>query len=156
MNKRKTGSTGLIAEQELFLSGYYTPKKKSLIMKSPEEMSVGARLKRERFLRKLTQEQMADYLGISPSYLGAMERGVRPISRKMMERLHEKLNISYDYMLEGLALSGAAISQYVREAGIQTPVHKLNVLLNVCSMDELDACYNLVHTYLSVSRSKKE
>ena len=156
MKKRKSGSGGLIPEQELFLSGYYTPKKKSLIMKSPEEISIGARLKRERFLRKLTQEQMADYLGISPSYLGAMERGARPISRKMMDRLHDRLNISYDFMLEGLALSGAAITQYVREKGVQTADHKLNVLLNVCTKEELDVCYNLVHTYLSYSRSAKK
>ena len=153
--KYKTGSDGLIPDQELFLSGYYTPQKKSLIMKSPEEISIGARLKRERYLRKLTQEQMADYLGISPSYLGAMERGVRPISRKMMDRLHEKLNISYDFMLEGLSMSGAVISQYVQETGIHSPDHKLNVLLNVCTKEELDACYNLVHTYLNVARRHK-
>ena len=153
--KYSTGSDGLIPEQELFLSGYYTPQKKTLIMKSPEEISIGARLKRERYLRKLTQEQMADYLGISPSYLGAMERGVRPISRKMMDRLHEKLNISYDFMLEGLSMSGAVVSQYVQESGIQSPARKLNVLLNVCTNEELDACYILVHTYLNAVRRQK-
>ena len=130
------------------LSGIYSPTRKALILKSPNDLSIGARLRRERFLRKLTLEQMANYLCISPSYLGAMERGKRPISRKMMAVLHDKLDLSYDFMLEGISLSGSMISQYVRESTTYTTHHNLNVLLQVCSPEELESCYQLVHTYL--------
>ena len=120
----------------------------SVLPSTALHLSIGARLRRERFLRKLTLEQMANYLCISPSYLGAMERGKRPISRKMMAVLHDKLDLSYDFMLEGISLSGSMISQYVRESTTYTTHHNLNVLLQVCSPEELESCYQLVHTYL--------
>lgn len=130
------------------LSGIYSPTRKALILQPPHDLSVGSRLRRERFLRKLTLEQMASYLNISPSYLGAMERGKRPISRKMMAVLHEKLDLSYDFLLEGISLSGSMISQYVRESSVYSTHHNLNVLLQVCTPEELESCYQLVHTYL--------
>ena len=135
-------------------NGLYSPKRKMLIMRSPDEMTIGERLKRERYLRKLTQEQMALYLGISPSYLGAMERGKRPVSRKMMDLLHERLNLSYDFMLEGMSITGAAIAQYVRETTDYSTAHKVNVLLNVCSEEELESCYQLIHTHLVFLRNR--
>ena len=136
------------SEESRSLSGIYSPTRKELILKPPHDLSIGSRLRRERFLRKLTLEQMARYLNISPSYLGAMERGKRPISRKMMGLLHDKLDLSYDFMLEGISLSGSMISQYVRESSTYSTHHNLNVLLQVCTPDELESCYQLIHTYL--------
>ena len=136
------------SEESNSLSGIYSPTRKALILKPPHDLTVGSRLRRERFLRKLTLEQMASYLNISPSYLGAMERGKRPISRKMMGLLHDKLDLSYDFMLEGITLSGSMISQYVRESSTYSTHHNLNVLLQVCTPDELESCYQLIHTYL--------
>ena len=144
------------SEESLSLSGIYSPTRKELILKPPHDLSIGSRLRRERFLRKLTLEQMASYLNISPSYLGAMERGKRPISRKMMGLLHDKLDLSYDFMLEGITLSGNMISQYVRESSSYSIHHNLNVLLQVCTPDELESCYQLVHTYLTHRRDSRK
>lgn len=149
MKNNEKDIVNLSAEQ---LSGIYSPKKCQLIIRTPERLSVGDRLRRERYLRKLTLEQMASYLNISPSYLGSMERGKRPLSRKMMERLHYKLDLSYDFLVDGISLSRSSISQYVKESSNYTTHHNLNVLLKVCSKDELEACYQLVHTYLTHSR----
>ena len=152
MNRRKTGYRGKVFKDQTSLIGIYPPGKRDLIQKSPETLSVGNRLRRERFLRKLTQEEMADYLNISASYLGAMERGDRPISRRMMNLLHEKLDISYDYMLEGLTITGTTVTKFVKENTIYSAHHNLNVLLNVCDEDELESCYQLVHTFLTHKR----
>ena len=149
--KKKPGES----KEALSLSGIYSPTRRALILKPPHDLSIGNRLRRERFLRKLTLEQMASYLNISSSYLGAMERGKRPISRKMMGILHDKLDLSYDFMLEGITLSGSVISQYVRESSAYSIHHNLNVLLQVCTPDELESCYQLVHTYLTHRRDSQ-
>ena len=136
------------------LAGIYPPGKMKLVQQAPEQLTIGERLRRERVLRKMTMEELADYLGISPAYLGAVERGQRPLSNRLMKRLHDRLGISYDYLLEGITISGNMISQFVRESEIYTTNRNLNILLNVCTEDELDSCYNLVHTYLKFIREK--
>lgn len=137
------------------LAGIYSPKKMKLVQQAPSSLSIGERLRRERVLRKMTMDEMAEYLGISAAYLGSVERGSRPLSNRLMKRLHDRLGTSYDYLLEGVTISGRTISHFVREAEVYTTHHNLNVLLNVCNEEELDSCYNLIHTYLAFSRDKE-
>jgi len=140
------------------LSGVYSPTKVQLIEADPSSLNVGLRLRRERYLRNLTLEQMASYLNISTSYLGAVERGTRPLSKRLCDQIHSQLNITYDYLWEGLDVTGAMISQYVRESpgSYDEPIrHKIDVLLNVSSPAELLAAYDLLHTYLTFSRKQQ-
>lgn len=135
-----------------YLNGIYPPKKRELVVKQPQTLTVGQRLRRERVLRKLTIEQMASYLDISTAYLGAVERGKRPVSSRLLKRIHDRLGLSYDFLLEGYSVSGQMISQYVRESVSYSTQHNLDVLLKVCSPDELESCYHMIHTFLSDSR----
>ncbi|MBR0086447.1 MAG: helix-turn-helix transcriptional regulator [Lachnospiraceae bacterium] len=155
MKKRKksTGSKGNVSS----LSGIYSPVKITLLSRDPSTLNVGERLRRERFLRSFTLEQMAAYLGISTSYLGSMERGVRPMSKRMIQLFHDRLNLSYDYLLDGLSVTGTMIAQYVQESShYDDPVrHKINVLLNVATPEEQSACYNMIHTYLAQGRNRQ-
>ena len=41
---------------------------------------IGHRIRNERIALGMTQSEFAKLLGISPSYLGALERGTRPVS----------------------------------------------------------------------------
>lgn len=150
--KRKKYET-MLSDEAYKIASIYSPARRNFLLKAPESLSVGGRIRRERILRNLSLEKMADYLEISPSYLGALERGTRPISRKMMDRFHDRLNISYDFMLEGISISGSMISQYVKESATYSAHHNLNVLLNVCNKEELESCYNLVHTFLTYRRN---
>ena len=136
-------------EADTQLRSLYSPCKLKLIRKSPEMLTVGQRLRRERQLRKLSLENMANLLSISPSYLGALERGDRPLTKTTLARFHDRLNLSYDYILEGRPVTGTMITQYVREAPSYNTHHNLDVLLNVCNPTELEACYHLVHTFLA-------
>lgn len=137
------------------LSGIYSPMKRRFLSQPPESLSIGGRLRRERLLRKMTLEDMADYLGISSTYLGSIERGTRPLSRKLEKLLHDRLGVSYDFLLEGISVTGTMIAQYVRETDDYSITHKINVLLNVCTPEEQEDCYHLVHTYLSGRRSRR-
>lgn len=136
-----------------FLAGVYSPMKRRFLSQEPSSLTVGGRLRRERLLRKLTLEDMAAYLGISSTYLGSIERGKRPLSRKLEKILHDRLGLSYDFLLDGISVTGTMIAQYVRETGTESTRHRINVLLDVCSEEELSSCYNLVHTFLTKSRT---
>lgn len=140
--------------EQTALKGFYSPVKRQFLSQPPESLTIGGRLRRERLLRKLTTEEMASCLGISATYLGSIERGQRPLSRKVEKRLHDHLGLSYDYLLDGHEVTGAMITQYVRESSEYSPHHNLNVLLNVCDDEELEDCYHLVHTFLERRRGR--
>ncbi len=138
-----------------YLSGVYSPKRRALITRSPEDLTIGQRLRRERYLRRLSQEQLAAELGISVSYYGALERGERTLSAAIEKKLHDHLHISYDYLHLGITVSGEAISQYVHESARHSTRHNIDVLLGICTPDELENCYELIHTYL-ISRHRRK
>ena len=48
---------------------------------------IGHRIRNERIALGMTQSEFAKLLGISPSYLGALERGTRPVSRSIMNQV---------------------------------------------------------------------
>ena len=139
------------------LAGFYSPAKREFLSRDPSSLDVGERIRRERFLKSFTMDQMASYLGISTSYLGAMERGSRPVSKRMMHVLHDQLGLSYDYLWEGLSVTGTMISQYVHESNqYDQPIkHKIDVLINVATPQEQLACYNMIHTYLVQERNEQ-
>ena len=63
------------------------------------KLFLGARLKRMRRERGLTQTRMAEDLGVSPSYLNLLERNQRPVTAQVLLRLAE----AYDLDLKSLA-----------------------------------------------------
>ena len=138
---------------DAYMLGLYSPAKRRFLQQPPENLTIGGRLRRERLLRKLTIDEMASFLGISTCYLGSIERGQRPVSKKLEKVLHERLGLSYDFLLEGMPVTSSMISQYVRETGSYSTRHNIDVLLNVCNEEELDDTYDLMHTYLSHKRA---
>ncbi len=65
-------------------------------------MDVAAIGKRVRILRKLadiTQEQLAEKCGLSPSFIGHIEGGTRIPSLETICRLAKELNVSLDYLV---------------------------------------------------------
>ncbi len=128
---------------------------KELTPEMRSRLTIGQRIRHERQLRYMTQAQLSELLGISVSYLGAMERGDRPVSSSMILRFHECLGLSYDYLLEGTTFSDMALAQYIRESESNGPKRNLEVILGTCSQQEMENCYDLIHTYLLTSRRRK-
>lgn len=69
---------------------------------------LGARVKRLRRELNITQEQLAEKVGISTSFLGHIERGTRVASLETFVALCNTLNVSADYLLQGSILSDAS------------------------------------------------
>ena len=67
--------------------------------------SLGKRIKDERLKLNLTQEKLAEYLEISDSYLGQIERGERSLTLDTLVRLTNRLGVTIDYLLQDSVLS---------------------------------------------------
>ena len=123
---------------------------------STYSLLIGHRIRNERIALGMTQAEFARLLGISPSYLGALERGTRPVSRSIMNRLHEKTHISYDYLLEGLETPkppASRLQNIVAEPEHYRIRRDIGLLLVSCTPREAKDCYQLIHTYLEHLRS---
>lgn len=60
---------------------------------------LGLKIKQCRNNHKITQEQLAEIIDISQSYLGQIERGVRGINLENLTKIANALNVSLDYLL---------------------------------------------------------
>ena len=63
-------------------------------MKMPTNFSCGDRIRELRTERGLSQEQLALTAGITPAYLGLVERGTRNATVRVIERLCHAMNVS--------------------------------------------------------------
>jgi len=60
---------------------------------------VGARIREERRKQNLTQEQLADKVSVTYSYIGQVERGQRGISLETLINVSNCLGVTVDYLL---------------------------------------------------------
>ncbi|QAA30358.1 helix-turn-helix domain-containing protein [Clostridium manihotivorum] len=63
-------------------------------------IKLGQRIKEERLKSRLTQEQLAESIDISNSYIGQIERGERNLSLDTLIRLANRLGVTIDYLLQ--------------------------------------------------------
>ena len=67
----------------------------------PDYIAIGARLQEARKISKITQQELADYMGVSVSYIKNTERGGKP-SIKYLLAVSEKCNVLIDWLLTGV------------------------------------------------------
>ena len=64
--------------------------------------AVGERISHLRLEQGLTQEELAEQVGISASYVSHMESGIKQISLHVLVRMAEVLHTSTDVLLTGI------------------------------------------------------
>ncbi len=62
-------------------------------------IALGKKIRQERIKKNLTIEELAEILGLSPSYMGLIERGQRGISIETLCKLSNVFKVSTDYLL---------------------------------------------------------
>lgn len=62
--------------------------------------ALGKRVRSQRKLMGLTQEDLSEKVGISCSFMGHIERGTRKLSVDTLVKLSEALNLSCDALLQ--------------------------------------------------------
>lgn len=63
-------------------------------------IKLGQRIREERLKLNLTQEQLAESVDISNSYMGQIERGERSLTLDTLIRLVNRLGVTVDYLLQ--------------------------------------------------------
>ncbi len=116
--------------------------------------SVGMRIRRERILWNMTQDDLSQALGISTNYLGQIERGARDISRKMEDRLCELFHLTHEEFRRQNGLDPYWTSQTAEEGFVFHDMQETDLLrlLRSCSDEELQFCGHLVRSTLSFLR----
>lgn len=66
-----------------------------------DKVAIGARLKEARNRCGVTQEQLAEKVGIGTTYISDIERGAKFPSLSLFIRIIDALGISSDYVLRG-------------------------------------------------------
>lgn len=64
----------------------------------------GARIKELRLKKGVTQEQMANHLGVTVETISRIERGVRGASIDLISLLSGYFNITIDFLVDGKAV----------------------------------------------------
>ena len=72
---------------------------------------IGSRLKQTRKEKNLTQEKIAELLGISQKHYSEVERGITGLSIKHLIQISDILSVSLDYLLKGTLPKYASISE---------------------------------------------
>ena len=66
-----------------------------------DNIEVGKRIREIREFNTLTQEELAEILGVNPNAVRAYERGAYGISKEVMSKFRKHFNVSVDYLLFG-------------------------------------------------------
>lgn len=61
--------------------------------------ALGKRIREERLKLNLTQEKLAEAVGLSPAYIGQVERGEKSLTLGRLVNLAEHLGVTVDYLL---------------------------------------------------------
>lgn len=69
-------------------------------------MLSGQKLKAIRALRGVTQAQLADAAGVSPTAIAEYERGKRDLRADTIRKLCEALGVTVTYQVDGATISG--------------------------------------------------
>jgi len=64
-------------------------------------MSVGQRLRKRREALKLTQQELAKSLSVTPQHISAIEQDKRAPSLPFLAKLAEELGVTVDYLVTG-------------------------------------------------------
>jgi len=64
-----------------------------------DRKALGKRIRTERLRLNLTQEQLAERIGVSSAYAGFIERGERSVTLEKLILIANTLHVSLDYLL---------------------------------------------------------
>lgn len=124
-----------------------------------QKQKTAARIRREREILGLTQDRMAEKLGLSADNYKKIEEGINGMSMQSLRSIRNALDVSYDYLLEGKQES---LEQVARHANALSRAEQIALLIRIVSnlsrttFDETAVLRCMGEGPLSVPESKKE
>ena len=102
---------------------------------------LGANIKRQRLMRKLSLDEFAELLSITPGFIGLVERGQRGVTSHNLLKIAEIFGISIDSLFYGVdGINGDNI--FVKET--QKQHEKISCLTTGFTIDELNLVVNFI------------
>ena len=75
--------------------------------------AMGERIRKRRLELELSQQELAELIGVSTNFVGQIERANRSISIETFYNISDKLKISADYLLFGFDITKMDFKQLV-------------------------------------------
>ena len=98
---------------------------------------IGHRIKLAREAKKLTQEQLAEIVDLSPMHVSVLERGQKPPKLETMIKLANILDVSGDYLLQDVITHSKAV-----------PATEITLLINSLPENEQNRILQSVRAYV--------
>lgn len=84
--------------------------------KDPTDYSdINKRFRDVRLNHRLTQAEMAELVGLASGSIGAIEQGLYTPNFSVLRILKQKLNVSYDYLIDGDQVEGVDLANEVKQ-----------------------------------------
>lgn len=97
-----------------------------------DRKALGNRLRNERLALGLTQEQAAEYIGVSTAYVGMVERGERTVTLEKLVLFARCLHVTVDYLLfDELDVSESKETQQLLRLWSQATENEKNMILSL-------------------------
>ena len=75
------------------------------------QTTLGKRIREERKKSNLTQEQLAELINVSTTYVGFIERGERTLTLNKLINISNVLGVSVDYLLQDTAVTNSSAEE---------------------------------------------
>lgn len=106
---------------------------------------IGRRIKIAREAKKLTQEQLAEAVELSPMHISVLERGQKPPKLETMVRLANILGVSGDYLLQDIVDHSKAV-----------PATEVTLLISSLPENEQNRLLRSVRAYVEAYTSEEK
>ncbi len=115
-----------------------------------DNVAIGQRIREERCKLDLSQEELAEIIGLSNYYIGQLERGERQMSLPTLVKISKCLHISLDYLVLGNNLYDAGSVKESSDiySSSSNKDNELENLLKKCSPKELELFKKLIKTVI--------
>lgn len=94
-------------------------------------VNMGKRMKEKRKALHLTQEYMAELLGISVKHYGGVERGAAGLSLENLIEVSNILDIGLDYLIKGEEMPDDYIPSKIRNFYLNCPKDKQQYIVDL-------------------------
>ena len=90
----------LLLEYSIYIANIYRPKYINYIIIMNKKQALGARIKEFRVKTRMTQDVLAELVGIDPKHLSRIENGKNYPSLETLEKLVTNLNVTFEDIFE--------------------------------------------------------
>lgn len=97
-----------------------------------DRKALGAKIRQERLQMNFTQEQLAESIGVSCTYIGLIERGERSVTLEKLVQISNILHVSVDYLLsDSVHNTDNADFSLLKKLWFQAGRHERTLILDI-------------------------